>query len=87
MVRFGLAMLQPMLPICFESVDEVLLRPAEAKAIFPVCIIWLYFNLDGLSDHLVHVSRLGGEDGGVLDFNVVALVYAVLGYGGFVCFL
>jgi hypothetical protein len=34
-------MMQPMLPMSFESVDEGLPSPAEMKAIPPVHVIWV----------------------------------------------
>jgi hypothetical protein len=38
------------------------------KAILLVYVVGVYLNLGGLLDHLVHVSGLGGMDGGVLEW-------------------
>jgi hypothetical protein len=50
------------------------------KAIFLVHVVWVQLNLDGLPNHLVHVSHLSGQDGGILQLNAVAQVDAVFGH-------
>jgi hypothetical protein len=63
-----------------DRVDEELPQQSYAKAIFSVQIVVVQFNLNGLPDHLFHISGLGGQDAGVLKLNVVAHFDAVLSH-------
>jgi hypothetical protein len=51
------------------------------KTILPFHAVRVQLNLNGLPDHWVHESRLGEEDGGVLELNAMAQVNAVFGHG------
>jgi hypothetical protein len=50
------------------------------EVIVPVNVVRVKFNFNGLPDHLVRESGLGGEDDGVLDLDTVAQANAEFSY-------
>jgi hypothetical protein len=48
--------------------------------ILHVHAVMVQLNLNGLPDHLVHVSVFGGEDTGVLELHLMVLTYAAFGH-------
>jgi hypothetical protein len=51
------------------------------KATLSVDIVRVEFNLNGLPDNAVHLSGFRGEDGKIVELNVVSLVNNVFSYG------
>jgi hypothetical protein len=61
--------------------DKRLPRFIETEATLSVDIVGVEFNLNGLSDNVVHISGFHGKDGRIVELNAVSLVDAVFSYG------
>jgi hypothetical protein len=58
----------------FEGAVERLPRLAGTKPHLSVHIAGMELNLNGLPNDVIHISGLGGEDGGIVKLNVVSIL-------------
>jgi hypothetical protein len=67
-------------PERFKGADKRLPLFTATKAALSVDTVKMEFNLNGLHNNVVHVSDFHGEDGSIVELNVVYLVHTVFSY-------
>jgi hypothetical protein len=68
-------------PKVFRLLIKRLPKFTEPKATLSVDIVRVEFNLNSLLNNVVHISGFCGEDGRIVELNVVSVVDTVFSYG------